>query len=103
MHGPAHHGAEQRQIAVEQLILQRVRARGNDRAPLKQQHGQQIAERLADARAGLDDGVAPGLERFGHELRHLELRCAVRETGQPLRERAVGAEHVVERHRGTAR
>ena len=103
LHRPADDGAEQRQIAVEQLILQRVRAGRDDRAAPEQQHRQQVREGLADARAGLDDGVAPRLERLDDELGHLLLRGAVREAGQALRERAVGAEHVVEIQRGTAR
>ena len=67
------------------------------------QHRQQVREGLADARAGLDDGVAAGLEGLGDELGHLLLRGAVREARQALRERAVGAEDVVENQRGTAR
>jgi hypothetical protein len=102
-HRPADDGAEQRQVAAEQLILERVRARGDDCAPFEQQHGQQIRERLADTRARLDDGVAPRLERRHDELRHLLLRRAVSEARQALGERAVSAEHVVEVQRGTAR
>jgi hypothetical protein len=85
------------------LILQRVRSGRDDGAALEQQHRQQVREGLADARAGLDDGVALGLERLGDELRHLLLRGPVREAGQALRKRAVDAEHIVENQRGTAR
>ena len=102
-HRPADDGAEQRQVATEQLVLQRVRAGRDDRAPFEQQQGQQIGEGLADTGARLDDRMPARLERSDDELRHPLLRGPIGETRQALGERAVGAEHVVEIHRGTAR
>ena len=102
-HRPADDGAEQRQVATEQLVLQRVRAGRDDRAPFEQQQGQQIGEGLADTGARLDDRMPARLERSDDELRHLLLCGPIGETRQALGERAVGAEHVVEIHRGTAR
>ena len=102
-HRPADDGAEQRQVATEQLVLQRVRAGRDDRAPFEQQQGQQIGEGLADTGARLDDRMPARLERSDDELRHSLLCGPIGETRQALGERAVGAEHVVEIHRGTAR
>ena len=101
--GPADHGAEQRQIAREQLVLESARAGRNDRAPAGQQHRQQIRERLADARARLDGSVPAGVERLGNERGHLRLRRAIAEALQALGERAVGAEYFLEFEHAFAR
>ena len=101
--GPSDDGAEQRQVAREQLVLERARTGRNDRAPAGQQHRQQIRERLADAGARLDGGMPAGIECLGDELGHLRLRRAIAEARQALGERTVGAEDVRECQRGTAR
>ena len=83
--GPADDGAEQRQVAGEQLVLQRARAGRDDRAAARQQHGQQIRECLADPRAGLDGGVTTRVERSGDERGHLLLCGAIAEARQAAR------------------
>ena len=51
----AKHLAHARQVAMEQLILQRLGAGGNDHALARHQCGNKIGERLAGAGAGFDD------------------------------------------------
>ena len=70
-------GAQQRNILVEQLLLQIDGMRGNDRFPVKIQrklHGrQQIAQGLAYARSGLHQQRGVHLESSRHGQGHILL------------------------------
>ncbi len=54
-HRHAQRAADLRQVALEQLILQRLGARGNDDLAAVEQRGDEVRERLAGARAGFGE------------------------------------------------
>ncbi len=100
VHGPAQHGAERGQIARIELILQRARARRDDRVAAGEQDGHEICIGFADARAGLEGGMAALLERLPDELGHLLLRGAICKARQLGSELSVRAEEFGERGHG---
>jgi ABC-type branched-subunit amino acid transport system ATPase component len=63
---------DHRQVAVEELVLERARAGRDDDLPAREQRRHEIGEGLAGARAGLDRERAAARERgadpVGHEL-----------------------------------
>ncbi len=93
---------QQRDVLLDQLLLQRDRVRADD-DPLLVPHGvvdrrQQVGEALAHAGAGLDQQVVPGRERRPHGLGHLQLLRAVLVPGaEPPRDRPVRPQDVVQR------
>src|SRR5690606_2989649 len=88
------HAAKPRQIAREQLILQRARAGRDDHAAPGVEHGHEIRERLADPGAGLDRDVRAALDRVGDDPGHPGLRLSVREPGQTPSEKPRRAEEM---------
>ena len=65
--------AHRRQVAVEQLVLQRLGAGRDDDLAAGEQRRHQVGEGLAGAGAGLGDQHAVALDRLVDRLRHLEL------------------------------
>jgi hypothetical protein len=61
---------EQRQVAMDDLFLQRLGAGGDDHLLARQQGRHQIRQRLARAGSGLDQRHAVGLEGPLHQLGH---------------------------------
>jgi hypothetical protein len=90
----AEHAAHLRQVAMKELVLQRLRARRYDHALAGHQRGHKIREGLAGAGAGFgDQHLALGdrfLDRCGHRL----LRRTWRITGYLARERTIGTEQI---------
>ena len=62
-----------RDVALDELVLQRERRRGHHDPVLVQQRGHEVAERLAGAGAGLDEQVLLVLHRRGDRLGHRDL------------------------------
>ena len=87
---------DQRQVLVEQLVLQRARAGGDEHAPAGEQRGHEIGEGLAGAGARLDHERRAVFQRERHPAGHRQLRTARRETRQRARQRATRAENLVE-------
>ena len=86
----------QRQVLVEQLVLQRARAGGDEHALAGQQRRHQVGEGLAGAGAGLDHERRAVFERQRHAPGHRQLRTARREARQRTRQRAARSEYLVE-------
>ncbi len=62
-----------RDVALDELVLQREGRRRHDHAVAVQQRGHEVAERLAGAGAGLDEQVLLVVHRRGHGLGHRDL------------------------------
>ena len=79
--------AHRRQITMEQLVLQCARPGGHDGPRAGQHRRDQVSERLARARAGLDDQLLAVRDRVLDRPRHQLLRGSRREprnhVGQP--------------------
>jgi hypothetical protein len=71
--GPSEQAPEQRQVAMEELVLQRAGAGGNDHAPPREQRGNQVRKGLSGAGSGLGHEPAAVLKRAGHGTRHRQL------------------------------
>jgi hypothetical protein len=98
---------EERQVLLEQLLLQRDRV-GADDHPLASlddapDRRQQIGEALADAGAGLDEQMLAALHRGLDRRGHLELLRPRLESREPPRDRpGLGKQaRAVDRHRRT--
>ena len=89
--------AHQRQVALEELVLQCLGPRGDDHLAAVQQRGGEVRERLAGAGAGLGDELAARGDGAADGLRHRELLRTEAEAGERPRERAAVAEDGVER------
>ncbi len=85
---------EQRQIAAEQLVLQRARAGGDDHAARRQQRRHEVGEGLTGAGPRLDDERLAACERKTHRLGHRGLLGPVGIAGQRPCERPGGTEHI---------
>lgn len=88
----AQRGAHARQIAMEQLILQRARAGGNDGLEPGQQRRHQIGVGLAGAGAGLCQQHIALLECLGNRSGQAQLRSTWREGVELTRKRPTLAE-----------
>jgi len=88
---------QKRDILVEELLLQVLRAGRNNDAFARANHRQEISQRLAGARAGLDDQMPLFFERLFHGLRHLQLPAPKFVGGVGLREQAARREELVQR------
>jgi hypothetical protein len=84
--------ADQRQVALEELILQRLGAGRYDDLAAVEQRRNEIRERLAGAGARFRDQRQALSDRARDGLRHCELLWPEPETGQRARERAAVAE-----------
>ncbi len=89
-HRPAHGLADQRQVTVVKLILQRLRAGRDDRFAPAEQRRQEVRKRFPGARAGLHDERVQRLDAFGHRFGHPRLPGTRLKTGQQRRQRAFG-------------
>jgi hypothetical protein len=85
-----------RQVAVEELVLKRARARGDDDLPAGQERWNQIGEGLARARARLDREHAAGCQRLADPVGHELLLAARLKSLDDARELAVRAEQPAE-------
>ena len=77
----------QRQVLLGQLILQRLRGRGDDHLLAAEGGGDQVRQRLARPRPGLDDEVGAGDQGLGDGAAHLLLLgpvLAARHLGRDL-------------------
>jgi hypothetical protein len=86
--------AHARQVAIEQLILQRLGAGRDDHLAPGEQRRDQIGERLAGAGARLGDQHAMAVQRLLDRQRQLELALARTVAGHGAGERPLGGEHV---------
>ena len=84
-------------VLVQELLLQVDRVGRDDDAPVVGQgvHGRrdQVGERLADARAGLDDEPAPVVDCPGHLAGHLHLLAPHLERVHRTGQRPAGVQH----------
>jgi hypothetical protein len=95
--------AHQRQVALEELVLQRLRAGGDDDLAAVQESGHEIRERLAGSRAGLGDQRGTTLDRVGDGVRHRQLLRTEAKAGKRAGEETALAEDRVELAIGSAR
>ena len=65
--------AHERQVALEQLVLQRLGAGGDDHLAAVEQRGNEIREGLAGAGAGFGDQCGPPADRGGNGIGHGQL------------------------------
>jgi hypothetical protein len=89
--------AQARQVANEELVLQRLRRGAEERAGAAEQRRDEVREGLADAGAGLDDERAALLDRGRDGERHVELDRALGMVRIGCGERAGRAERVRDR------
>ena len=87
--------AHDRDVAVEQLVLQGLGAGRNDDLAARQQRGHEISEGFAGAGARLCYEHGIFLDRMRHRARHFELAFAHAKAVDGQRERAVGREYPV--------
>ena len=79
---------EQRQVLLDELLLQVLGAGRDHDAPLGKHRRQQVGERLAGAGAGLGQQQPAVLEHFGYRLREPDLRLSLLVAGQHPGERS---------------
>ena len=75
--GQAQSRLDQWEVLLGQLVLQRLGRGGHDHFLAAERGGDEIGQRLARPRTGLDDQVGVGHERFGDGPAHLLLLGAV--------------------------
>ena len=97
MTGTASASRTQREVALEQLVLQRLGPGGDDHLAAVEQRRDEVGEGLAGAGARFGDQPAALADRVRHRLRHRELLLAEAEAGQGTRERSAVAEDRGER------
>jgi hypothetical protein len=83
---------EQRQVVLQDLILQRLGAGGDHHLASGQDRGQQVRERLAGAGAGLAQQQLVARQRLRDGVRHFQLRGAVLVATHAGAEPAAGTE-----------
>ena len=88
---------QERNVFVEELLLQIFCAGGDDDALARANHRHQIGQRFAGAGAGFDDQVALFFERLLDGLRHLQLSATKFVSGMRARQHAAGREELVQR------
>ncbi len=88
----AERGAHERQIALEELVLQRLRTRGDDDLAAVLERGDEIGERLAGAGARFGDQRCPRANRFRHRFGHRELLRPQPKAGERAGQRSAFAE-----------
>src|SRR5690606_24122854 len=94
--GPADRLADERQVAMIELVLQRARAGGDDGTATAVQRGDQVREGFPGTGARFDHERAAVLERAGDRGGHRALPGARLEAREPLFQRAFGAEEMLE-------
>ena len=67
---------EPREVALDELVLERERRGGDHDALVVEHRGDEVAQRLAGAGAGLDEQVAALRHRLGDLVGHLDLAVA---------------------------
>jgi hypothetical protein len=93
---PAGEGAShRRKIAVEKLVLQRLRAGGDDDFAAGDERGDEVSDGLARPRARFGDQDAGALDRLVDRLRHLELLRAAAIARDGRGKRPLGRKHLV--------
>ena len=86
---------DEREVLLGQLVLQRLGGGGHDDLPAAEGGGDEIGQRLARPRAGLDDEMRPGDQRLGHGTAHLLLLGAVLPAGHLRRDLVQAVDGVV--------
>ena len=84
--------AHERQVALEELVLQRLGAGGHDHLAAVQERRHEIREGLAGAGAGLGDQCAAARDRVRDGVGHRELLRAKAKAGQRAGQEAALAE-----------
>ena len=95
--GRAEHAAHTRQIAMEQLVLQRLGAGGDDHALARDHCRHQVGKGLAGAGAGLGNQGMAIIDRLGHGAGHDLLHLARHEPRHFTREWAFGPQQFLDR------
>ena len=103
VHRRAERLAHARQVAVEELVLQRLGAGGDDHAAAREQRRDEVGEGLAGSGARLRHQHAVRLDRLQHGARELDLLPALSESRHRARERPALAEERLEVDRGAGR
>lgn len=88
--------AHQRQVAMEELILEVARSGGDQHLAPREDGGNQIREGLASARAGLADQDATARHERGDACGHRLLLRPRGESGETSGEAAIGSKDVIE-------
>ena len=88
--------AHRRQVAIEELVLQRLGAGRDDDFAAGKQRGNQVRERLPGAGARLGDQHLGALDRLVDRLRHLELLRPPLEAVDCFGERPLGCKGVLQ-------
>ena len=83
---------QQRDVLVDELLLQVLGAGGDHHAPAQLHRGQQVGERLAGARAGLGQQHAAVAQRPADGVRQRLLRGPLLVAGQDARQGPAGTE-----------
>ena len=96
-HGHFEGVADQRKVALEKLVLQRLGARRDNHLAAEEERRHQVGKCLAGARAGLREKRLPFGDRARDRIGHLELLRTESESRQRTGERAAftedGGEH----------
>ncbi len=94
--------ADQRQIAAEQLVLERLGPGRYDDLAAREQGGNEIREGLAGSGAGLGDELTAFADRAGDRFGHRQLLCAQAVRRKLACERTLRAEYPgeIDRHAG---
>ena len=83
-------------VAVEQLILQRLGAGRDDHLAAREQRGHQISKGFSGSRSGFGNQNRIGLDRIGNRARHFELALPDAEAGHCVCEWTVSGEYRIE-------
>ena len=89
---------EKGDVLVEELLLQILRAGGDDDSPAGKNRRHQICERLAGTRPGLDNQMLLVSERRGDGLGHFKLPGAEFVVRMPFRQQPFAAEELANGH-----
>ena len=90
--GAVEHRAQAGQVDGGDLVLQRLGAGADHDLAPRQQRGDQVRQRLARARSGLDQQALVAVDGLGDPLRHRELSGARLVAGKQRRRGAAGPE-----------
>ena len=85
--------ADEREVALEELVLQRLRPRGNDHLAAVEEGGHEIREGLAGAGARLGDQRGARGDGVRNRLRHRELLRPEAKSRERARQRSAVAEY----------
>jgi hypothetical protein len=87
---------QERNVLVEKLFLQILRASRDDDALARPNHRHQIGQSLSRAGAGFNDQMPLFFQRLLDRLRHLKLSAAEFIRGMRARQHSAGSEELIE-------